>query len=202
VGVPAGRRPARRSVGVCCPGLRPGTRRGNGHSRSNSRSGGRDAGPGGAVWTCRTRRPTSDRSRRIFAVGRCRPWSTHIHATRGYERSDPLLILIFFFDFPWRTHTETVRGGAGWVRGGVRGMDAAAKPPRTGSRRPPRTHPARPSAAFALRGQAASHEGLRRWLKTQYRLIPGTVQPSICACADTAFSFSPRARRDCSIVAQ
>jgi len=108
----------------------------------------------------------------------------------------------FLFLFRGWQHTETIRGRAGWVRGGVRGMDAAAKPPRTGSRRPPRTHPARPSAAFALRGQAASHEGLRRWLKTQYRLIPGTVQPSICACADTAFSFSPRARRDCSIVAQ
>ncbi|MBN4963421.1 hypothetical protein JY423_14295, partial [Stenotrophomonas maltophilia] len=35
----------------------------------------------------------------------------------------------FLFSFPWRTHSEIVRGRAGWVRGGVRGMDAAAKPP-------------------------------------------------------------------------
>ncbi|CAM0118123.1 hypothetical protein SMG44B_100089 [Stenotrophomonas maltophilia] len=38
----------------------------------------------------------------------------------------------FLFSFPWRTHSEIVRGRAGWVRGGVRGMDAAAKPPLTG----------------------------------------------------------------------
>ena len=56
MGVPARWHPARRPVGFCCPGLRPGTRRGNGHSRNNSRSGGGDAGPGGAVWACRTRR--------------------------------------------------------------------------------------------------------------------------------------------------
>ncbi|MBN5132447.1 hypothetical protein JY417_19940, partial [Stenotrophomonas maltophilia] len=40
----------------------------------------------------------------------------------------------FLFSFPWRTHSEIVRGRAGWVRGGVRGMDAAAKPPWAGCR--------------------------------------------------------------------
>jgi hypothetical protein len=44
-------------------------------------------------------------------------------------------------------YRESVRGGAGWVRGGVRGMDAAAKPPGMGLRRPPRTQPAPPSEA-------------------------------------------------------
>ncbi len=198
MGVPAGRHPARRSVGFCCPGLRPGTRRGDGHNRSNSRSGGGDVGPGGAVWACRTRRkpvhggsmapcscalscahgktgvglpaqpargvprahgangpasphrPTSDRSRRIFAFGRCRPWSTHIHATRGCERSDPLLTLtfLFFFDFPWRTHTETVRGRAGGLRRGVSRMDAATELTGTYLQRPLRSPPARPNQGF------------------------------------------------------
>ncbi len=41
------------------------------------------------------------------------------------------------FDVPWLTHTRSVEGRPGWVGGGVRGMDAAAKPPRMGSRRPP-----------------------------------------------------------------
>ncbi|WP_256647617.1 hypothetical protein, partial [Stenotrophomonas maltophilia] len=58
---------------------------------------------------------------------------------RHQERSNQRLILtlIFFFLLRGWTHTETVRGRAGGIRGGVRGMDAAAKPPRTDSRRPP-----------------------------------------------------------------
>ncbi|RRU89368.1 hypothetical protein EGJ24_03050, partial [Stenotrophomonas maltophilia] len=36
------------------------------------------------------------------------------------ERSDPLPPLLFFFLFRGWTHTETVRGRAGWVRGGRR----------------------------------------------------------------------------------
>ena len=43
-----------------------------------------------------------------------------------------------------RTHQQTVGGGAGWVRGGVRGMDAAAKP-RDGLTASPRTQPAPPN---------------------------------------------------------
>ncbi|SNT80951.1 hypothetical protein SAMN02744786_0690 [Stenotrophomonas sp. CC120222-04] len=97
-------------------------------------------------------RPTSDRSRRIVsrsAVGRCRPWSTHIHATRGCERSDPLLTLTFlFFDFPWRTHTETVRGRAGGLRRGVSRMDAATELTGTYLQRPLRSPPARPNHGF------------------------------------------------------
>ena len=79
----------------------------------------------------------------------------------------PLLLLLFFFLFRGWTHPETVRGRAGWVRGGVRRMDAAAKPTRTYLRRPPRTHPARPSAALQSSkldstDATATHEGLRR----------------------------------------
>jgi len=55
---------------------------------------------------------------------------------------DPLLIF-FFFSVGGRP-PKSVRGRSGWVRGGVRGMDAAAKPPWTDSRRPPRTQPDRP----------------------------------------------------------
>ena len=49
--------------------------------------------------------------------------------------------------FPWRAEPpECVRGRAGGDGGGVRGMDAAAKPPGTGLRRPPASPPARPSS--------------------------------------------------------
>ncbi len=83
--------------------------------------------------------------------------------------SDPGSDLAFvfcssFFNPGW-TRTETVRGREGGLRRGVRGMDAAAKPPGTGSRRPLRAPPSRSerrkSAAFR------DHpEGLRRWLDT------------------------------------
>ncbi|MGG6387252.1 hypothetical protein, partial [Bacillus velezensis] len=74
------------------------------------------------------------------------------------------LLLFFFTSLPWRTHPETVRGRAGWVRGGVRDMDAAAKPPWTGSRRPPGIDPARPSAAFDVHSQPAATRGCAvRW---------------------------------------
>ncbi|MRI41447.1 hypothetical protein D5301_04215 [Stenotrophomonas sp. MH181796] len=62
------------------------------------------------------------------------------------------------------TCQETVGGGAGWVRGGVRGMDAAAKPPGTGSRRPPRTQP-----------------------------VPPNPQPSCCRCRCSGFKGGCRA---------
>ena len=78
--------------------------------------------------------------------------------------SDPLLL--FFFLLRGWTHTETVRGRAGGLGRGVRGMDAAAKPPWMGSRRPLPSPPARPT----LQGQSTNsrlyrpttHEGLRR----------------------------------------
>ncbi|MEL6097767.1 hypothetical protein, partial [Stenotrophomonas maltophilia] len=34
----------------------------------------------------------------------------------------------FLFDFPWRTHTETVKGRAGGLRRGVSAMDGAIEP--------------------------------------------------------------------------
>jgi len=71
-------------------------------------------------------------------------------------------LLLFFFLFRGWTRTETVRGRAGGLGRGVRGMDAAAKPTGTYLRRPLPSPPARPSAAFALRDQPTTHEGLRR----------------------------------------
>ncbi len=96
-----------------------------------------------------------------------RPDGRFFHARRTHERSDPLLLLIFFFFSVGWPHTETVRGRAGWVRGGVRGMDAAAKPTGTYLRRPPRTQPARPN--HMTRSTRPTHEGLRRWPETHAR---------------------------------
>ncbi|OWB47221.1 hypothetical protein B7H27_04975, partial [Stenotrophomonas maltophilia] len=45
--------------------------------------------------------------------------------------SEAALLLLFFFLFRGWKQPETVRGRAGWVRGGVSRMDAAAKPTRT-----------------------------------------------------------------------
>ncbi len=50
------------------------------------------------------------------------------------------------FFFPWRAEPpECVKGRAAGAGGGVRGMDAAAKPPGTGLRRPPPAPAVRPS---------------------------------------------------------
>ncbi|GEM_PF-4305123 len=51
------------------------------------------------------------------AVGGCRPrfYSGGCRPLVGTERSDRLLLLIFFFLFRGWTRTETVRGRAGWV---------------------------------------------------------------------------------------
>ena len=64
---------------------------------------------------------------------------------RAVERSDPLPLLLFFFLFRGRAHTETVRGRAGWVRGVSR-------------------EPIPPGQARLLLYTAA-HEGLRRSLE-------------------------------------
>ncbi len=79
---------------------------------------------------------------------------------RLYKERQAKQLLILFFLFRGWTQPETVRGRAGGLGRGVRGMDAAAKPPWMGSRRPLPSPPARPSAAFASR--TPTHEGLRR----------------------------------------
>ena len=70
------------------------------------------------------------------------------------------------FFLPWRVAPETVRGRAGWVRG-VRGMDAAAKPPGTDSRRPRESNPPGQSGTSRLTVDSTEpsprHEGLSRW---------------------------------------
>ncbi len=138
--------------------------------------------------SCKPTPPTSDSSRRLIAVGRCRPWSTHPrHAWMRAKRSALTLTLTFlFFDFPWRTRTETVRGRAGWVRGGVRGMDAAAKPPWTGSRRPPRTPPRpakpQPSSRASSTLRSRRHEGLSRWPSPWPRAPPAARPGSAPRC--------------------
>ena len=100
-------------------------------------------------------------------------------AENGYDLTEcaqrTTRTIFFFFSVAGRTRklSEVGRGGfAGCPRHGCRGQA------RDGSRRP-RDHPARPSAAFCfwLQRPTHSHEGLRRWLEIQYRLIPGTVQP-------------------------
>ena len=53
--------------------------------------------------------------------------------------------LALLLSLPAVMATETVRGRAGGLGGGVSRMDAAAKPPGTDSRRPPTSPPARPS---------------------------------------------------------
>ncbi|HEL3750092.1 TPA: hypothetical protein UMV35_002390 [Stenotrophomonas maltophilia] len=63
---------------------------------------------------------------------------------RHQERSDRRLMLIFFFLLRGWTHTETVRGRAGGLRGTVGAMDGAIEPPWMGSRRVLRNPPARP----------------------------------------------------------
>ncbi len=71
----------------------------------------------------------------------------------------PAFAFEFSFVFRgWRAQ-EPVQGRAGRVRRGVRGMDAAAKPPWMGSRRPRLTPPARPSPRNPLFAEITSHEG-------------------------------------------
>src|SRR5690606_26444652 len=75
----------------------------------------------------------------------------HRKDDREERAKRPAVAFDFLLCFPWWTHTETVRGRAGWARGGVRRMDAAAKPTRTYSRRPPRAHPARPKHGLCFK---------------------------------------------------
>src|SRR2546427_696962 len=113
----------------------------------------------------------------------------------------------FLFDFPWRTRTETVRGRAGWVRGGVGGMDAAAKPPgvralwlrSTASQAPERTaasgwaglgghgvprEPTPPGQARLLiyTTNQPRHEGLSRWPSPSPRARPAAPPGSVPRC--------------------
>ncbi len=71
-----------------------------------------------------------------------------------------LLLLPFSLDLPWWRPRETVRGRVGRRGGGVRGMDAAAKPPGMGSRRPPTRLPTRPTPVIEQPNPTT--EGLRR----------------------------------------
>ncbi len=66
-------------------------------------------------------------------------------AENGFDPGSDLAFVFCssFFNPGW-TRTETVRGREGGLRRGVRGMDAAAKPPWTGSRRPLRDPPPPP----------------------------------------------------------
>ncbi len=110
---------------------------------------------------------------------------------------DPLLIF-FFSSVAGRTRKLSEAGR--WVRG-VRGMDAAAASPRTGLRRP--REPTPPGQAqLCFRRPSSQPRGAAPLAENSVPLDARHSAPSICACADTAFSFSPRARRDCSIVAQ
>ncbi len=78
-----------------------------------------------------------------------------------------LLLLIFFFLLRgWRQAPGACQRPGGWVGRGVRGMDAAAKPPGTGSRRPRPTHlPGQPPGNRLSATNQTTHEGLRRWLE-------------------------------------
>ena len=138
-------------------------------------------------------RPTSDRSRRLIAVGGCRPWSTHIHATRGCERSDPLLTLIFFF-LIFRGGRTRKLSKAG--RGGFAGVSApwmARLSPQGRVHGVPR-EPTPPGQArlliYAI--NQPRHEGLSRWPSPSPRARPAARPGSAPRCrAGTPVQPSP-----------
>ena len=79
-----------------------------------------------------------------------------LDSTRAAARTGSAFLLMFR---GWRA--RSVEGRSGWVGGGVRGMDAAAKPPGMGSRRPPPTHPNRPKPGSRFGRQPRG--GCARW---------------------------------------
>ena len=80
--------------------------------------------------------------RRVLFVWSCSAFCRAEPCSAPSKRSArPAFALLSFFR--GGRPQETVRGRAGWVRGSVRRMDAAAKPPRTGLRRPPQPDPPR-----------------------------------------------------------